>query len=119
MPRSTVLPLKRPRPCRYKVERRLDLWVTAWVFCTAGLIGFAGEAAARMVSDTPGFTVMDRVRHLGAYANCTNAWAMGLGPAERGQPGYWPKHDADGDGVACEIKPIPPIVLILPFRLRL
>jgi hypothetical protein len=28
--------------------------------------------------------------------------AVGLTPARRGQPGYWPKHDRDQDGWACE-----------------
>jgi hypothetical protein len=42
------------------------------------------------------------LRHLGAMRNCDAARAMGLAPARRSEPGYWAKHDADNDGVACE-----------------
>jgi hypothetical protein len=36
------------------------------------------------------------------YANCTAAEAAGAAPIYRGQPGYRPELDGDGDGVACE-----------------
>lgn len=36
------------------------------------------------------------------YANCTAARAAGVAPILRGQPGYRPALDRDGDGVACE-----------------
>jgi hypothetical protein len=42
------------------------------------------------------------LRHVAAAPNCTAARAMGLAPAWRGQPGYYPQHDADRDGIACE-----------------
>ena len=35
------------------------------------------------------------------YRDCPSAWAMGKGPLFRGQPGYRPDLDPDGDGVAC------------------
>ncbi|WP_157072330.1 excalibur calcium-binding domain-containing protein [Brevundimonas bacteroides] len=38
----------------------------------------------------------------GAYANCTAARAAGAAPVRRGQPGYGPHLDRDGDGVGCE-----------------
>lgn len=41
------------------------------------------------------------------YRNCNAAWASGAAPLYRGQPGYRPEMDGDGDGVACE-----------PFRRR-
>lgn len=41
------------------------------------------------------------------YRNCSAAWAAGAAPLYRGQPGYRPEMDGDGDGVACE-----------PFRRR-
>lgn len=41
------------------------------------------------------------------YRNCNAAWAAGAAPLSRGQPGYRPEMDGDGDGVACE-----------PFRRR-
>lgn len=36
------------------------------------------------------------------YANCTEAERAGAAPLRRGQPGYGPHLDRDGDGVACE-----------------
>ncbi len=36
------------------------------------------------------------------YANCAAARAAGAAPLYRGQPGYRPALDRDGDGVACE-----------------
>jgi len=41
------------------------------------------------------------------YRNCSAAWAAGAAPLHRGQPGYRPEMDGDGDSVACE-----------PFRRR-
>ena len=42
------------------------------------------------------------LRHVAAAPNCAAARVMGLAPARRGQPGYYPQHDADRDGIACE-----------------
>lgn len=36
------------------------------------------------------------------YANCAAARAAGAAPLHIGEPGYRPKLDRDGDGVACE-----------------
>jgi hypothetical protein len=36
------------------------------------------------------------------YANCSAARAAGAAPILRGEPGYRPALDRDGDGVACE-----------------
>ncbi|MEV7777722.1 excalibur calcium-binding domain-containing protein [Kitasatospora sp. NPDC088351] len=36
------------------------------------------------------------------YKNCTEAKAAGAAPIYRGQPGYRPALDRDGDGIACE-----------------
>jgi len=36
------------------------------------------------------------------YANCAAARAAGAAPHRRGQPGYRPALDRDGDGIACE-----------------
>jgi len=38
----------------------------------------------------------------GAFANCSEARAAGAAPLYRGMPGYAPRMDGDGDGVACE-----------------
>ena len=37
-----------------------------------------------------------------AYANCAEARAAGAAPVRRGEPGYGPHLDRDGDGVGCE-----------------
>ena len=36
------------------------------------------------------------------YHNCAEARAKGAAPIRRGEPGYQPKLDRDGDGIACE-----------------
>lgn len=36
------------------------------------------------------------------YPNCSEARAAGVAPIYKGQPGYRPKMDGDGDGIACE-----------------
>ena len=43
--------------------------------------------------------------HIAAAPNCDAARSIGLAPAFRGQPGYYPSHDADNDGIACEVWP--------------
>jgi hypothetical protein len=45
------------------------------------------------------------VRHVVAAVNCDSARLVGLAPTVRGEPGFWPRHDADRDGVACELMP--------------
>lgn len=36
------------------------------------------------------------------YSGCNQARAAGAAPLYRGQPGYRPEMDGDGDGIACE-----------------
>lgn len=48
----------------------------------------------------------ETVRHMLASRNCAAARSVGLAPADMGEPGYWPSHDADNDGVACEPAPV-------------
>jgi hypothetical protein len=55
---------------------------------------------------TSPWPVMTTLRHIASSPNCTFARQVGLAPAQRGQPGYWKRHDRDGDGIACE--PWPP-----------
>lgn len=42
------------------------------------------------------------LRHILAVPDCAAARAVGLAPALRGEPGYYVRHDADDDGIACE-----------------
>ena len=66
------------------------------------MIAFAGVAGLVMASPWPlGLTL----RHLAAGVGCPVARAVGLAPARYGEPGWWPKLDADLDGWACE--PLP------------
>jgi Excalibur calcium-binding domain/Protein of unknown function (DUF1524) len=37
-----------------------------------------------------------------SYANCTAVRAAGAAPIHRGDPGYAPRLDRDGDGIGCE-----------------
>jgi hypothetical protein len=37
-----------------------------------------------------------------SFANCSAARAAGAAPVRRGDPGYAPHLDRDGDGVGCE-----------------
>jgi hypothetical protein len=44
----------------------------------------------------------DIARRVAAFPDCAFARAVGAAPARRGDPGYWPHNDRDGDGIACE-----------------
>lgn len=41
-------------------------------------------------------------RPAGAFRNCNAARAAGAAPVHRGEPGYGPHLDRDGDGIGCE-----------------
>lgn len=59
--------------------------------------------AAPINRSTPSRVVpSDASNGSGAYANCTEARAAGAAPIRRGEPGYGPHLDRDGDGVGCE-----------------
>jgi Excalibur calcium-binding domain len=85
------------------------------VVCVAGLCAWAGvlDLWRPAVDHVAGTTGASRwppgviLRHVAARGSCRNARAVGLAPARRGEPGYWPHLDADEDGVACEPYPGP------------
>ena len=56
----------------------------------------AGTGADTGASASPGS------RPDGAYSTCTAARDAGAAPVRRGDPGYGPHLDRDGDGIACE-----------------
>ena len=62
----------------------------------AALLVAVGIAAAPIANATP--TNSDDVY----YLNCSAARKAGVAPIYRGQPGYRPGLDRDGDGIACE-----------------
>lgn len=71
-----------------------------WLTIAAAVVLAAG-AGGSMAEVRPK-SVWEGARHLLAAPNCDAARSVGLAPAQRGQPGYWSKHDADNDGIACE-----------------
>lgn len=71
----------------------------------AGAISVFGVAIGFAMSPWP---VADTARHLAAFPDCESAARVSLTPARRGQPGYYRRHDLDGDGIACE--PIPNVM---------
>lgn len=94
-PDRTVRPAGtfRRRIGRYERGRLMATCAAAVAF------GFAAPILVEAVSPWPaGVTV----RHVLSGANCDMARLFGLAPALRGMPGYWPQHDTDGDGMACE-----------------
>jgi len=113
-PETKLVPLKkakpldgllRDRPARYRLpdlnpirpELRRNFGsviIAAW----AGIIGFA---VVWMLASSP-WPVTTTLRHIASAPNCDFARLVGLAPARRGEPGYWERHDRDGDGIACE-----------------
>lgn len=82
------------------LPRKLRAW-TAPVLVSICL----GVALAIPFATSP-WSMTVTARHWLAAPNCNAArWVM-LAPAYRGQPGYYSRHDADNDGIACE--PWPP-----------
>jgi hypothetical protein len=80
-----------------------------WLARLLGLVLLVGSIPATVVTIAAyysGWSVHDTARHFLAAPNCDAARAVGLASAYRGEPGYWPQHDRDKDGIACE--PWPP-----------
>ena len=72
----------------------------------AGIAAFAALAVAALaypvLTSPSGWSPAMALRHAAAAPNCAAARAVDLAPAYRGQPGYYPQHDRDKDGIACE-----------------
>ena len=63
------------------------------------------EAPATPVSEAPAQQVQQAPAQSSVYyETCADARAAGAAPLHRGEPGYRPGLDRDGDGVACEPK---------------
>ena len=117
---ATWLPTNKVYRCRYvarqvAVKTKYDLWVTpperaaiervldacpgqrlpadsgAPVLAPVRVTEPASPAASPSPSSGPD-----------AFASCDAARAAGAAPLHRGDPGYSPQLDGDGDGVACE-----------------
>jgi hypothetical protein len=85
---------------RRATRRRVASWakVTAWM----GICAVAVYIALAQLSPWPPLVTL---KHLASSPSCAAVRAMGLAPAIKGQPGYWPSHDADHDDKSCE--PVP------------
>ena len=72
----------------------------------AGIAAFAALGLAALtyplLENLSRWPLTVALRHAAAAPNCTAARLVGLAPAYRGQPGYYPQHDRDRDGFACE-----------------
>lgn len=83
---------------RAMVLRRLYRWAKMLALAAIGVAllywGFT--------SLTP-WPLTAALKHLAAFPSCEAARAVGVAPASKGEPGYWQRHDADGDGTACEL----------------
>jgi hypothetical protein len=72
---------------------------------SAGAIA-VGIAGAPVADAAPSTTTPSPTPTTGSgvyYKNCAEACADGVAPIYRGQPGYRPGLDRDGDGTACEV----------------
>src|SRR5262245_30621021 len=87
------------RRWEFRIRRR-RFWRTAGIvsLTLASAVAFAWMQLVILSPWPPVATI----KHLLAFPNCGAARAVGLAPAQRGQPGYWSRHDADHDGIACE-----------------
>jgi Excalibur calcium-binding domain len=65
--------------------------------------GGAPPASARLAPAPRAPRERMRANEDGApFANCAEARAAGAAPVRRGEPGYGPHLDRDGDGIGCE-----------------
>jgi hypothetical protein len=77
--------------------RRHSRWLKICI--GAALLAFALTWSLMGLSSWPPLTTL---KHLAAFTNCDMAHALGVAPVYRGQPGYWERHDEDGNGRTCE-----------------
>src|SRR3546814_5024544 len=82
---------------RATARPRFDHWAKI-----AALIIIAGVALYWIPFRLSPWPLVPTLKHLAAALNCDAARVLGLAPANRGTPGYWPSHDRDDDGIACE-----------------
>jgi hypothetical protein len=60
------------------------------------------ELAELSRTDTEAFLRLCHESDRVGFSTCAEAKALGVAPMHRGEPGYAPHLDADGDGIACE-----------------
>lgn len=87
----------RGRLARGEIFRRLTIFVLT--LATAVTLLYSFYTRAPEIWNWPPEIIF---KHFAAFERCSAARAVGLAPAFRGQPGYWPHLDADQDGISCE-----------------
>jgi hypothetical protein len=87
---------RRGRPAAWFRRHRHQIGIAA--LATVALAALAYP----VLMDLSRWPLTVALRHAAAAPNCAAARAVGLAPAYRGQPGYYPQHDRDRDGIACE-----------------
>ncbi|NJO33008.1 MAG: excalibur calcium-binding domain-containing protein [Rhodospirillales bacterium] len=85
---------------RHSLVCELKRHASALGWATGTTIGVAGVIGGILFTSPIG--ALDTLKHIASLPNCNAARAVGLAPARRGQPGYWPWHDRNHDGIACE-----------------
>ena len=93
----------KPPVFRWWLKRTASTALGTWRRWSALILGLSVALCSTwaLISASP-FPPLETIRHLAAAPNCAAARSVGLAPARRGQPGYYPSHDADNDGIACE-----------------
>jgi hypothetical protein len=94
---ASWLPPNRAFRCRYvarqvAVKAAYGLWVTP----------AEHDAIARVLATCSGEPTPRPPTPSTSYRNCDDARAADVAPLRRGQPGYAPRLDRDGDGMACD-----------------
>jgi hypothetical protein len=109
---ATWLPANAAFRCAYvarqvAVKAGYGLWVTAAERdAIAGILrrcpSQAVPALAALAPATTTTTTPTPTTSTASYASCDTARRAGVAPLHRGDPGYRPALDGDGDGLACE-----------------
>jgi hypothetical protein len=86
---------------RFRPSRRPARWLRPWILpaATAALLVVEASHQGQRIAFVPQGAVAIPAA---APRSCAEARALGLDNTRRGQPGYAPHLDADGDGIECE-----------------
>lgn len=96
-----IVPFRKPRR---QPKRRRPSWLARFLkswWVPLAVASIILGLMAYQTWDRP-WALQEKILHSLAAPNCAAARAMGLAPARKGRPGYYQRHDADGDGIACE-----------------
>jgi hypothetical protein len=96
--RPSLVTLRRGRG----MKGPLRMYDAVGVGAVVAMCAFALFVGYMKMSPSPPAQVLLQV---GYVRSCAHARELGIAPIFRGQPGYRPYLDADGDGIACELTP--------------